>query len=89
MPLLPGKLVDSVTCPTPLMIGEFRDRDGTDYAMVVNLSMTKSARFKLKTTQSFSKMNVISAMDGAAIAFKPSEAYWLTAGQGILLKLAH
>jgi hypothetical protein len=87
LPLLPGNLVASVDCATPVMIGEFKHRDGQRYAMAVNLSLERSAKFTLKTKTEDEPLNVVSAMDGSLSAFDPKQGLWLTAGQGVLLKL--
>ena len=44
LPLLPGRLVRSVETPTPVMVGEFAGSTETRYALVVNLSLKRSAR---------------------------------------------
>ncbi len=87
LPLLPGTVVKSVTCAAPLMIGEFKDPGGKPYAMIVNLALERSAKFNLRTTQSGKALNIVSAMDGNLCPFDPTEGYWLTAGQGVLLML--
>ena len=51
LPLLPGKLVEAVACPTPVMVGEFKHANGEAYVMIVNLSLERSAKFTLTTRQ--------------------------------------
>ena len=89
LPLLPGKLVESVVCLAPLMVGEFVDQDGRPYVMVVNLSLEKSAKFQIKTTRPFETIRLVSAMDGGLSAFDQQDGCWLTAGQGVLLQLGN
>ena len=89
LPLLPGNLVESVTCPCPVMVGEFKHQNGRAYAMVVNLSLEKSAAFTLKTKSSEEPISIVSAMDGSISPFNYKDGLWLTAGQGVLLVLGH
>ncbi|MGZ4971596.1 MAG: hypothetical protein ACXWDN_02465, partial [Limisphaerales bacterium] len=37
LPALPGKLIESISSATPVMVGEFKGLHGESYAMVVNL----------------------------------------------------
>jgi hypothetical protein len=85
--LLPGNLVEAVTCPTPVMVGEFRHGNGEAYAMVVNLSLERSAKFTLKTRRSYAAIKMVSAVDGSLSAFDLKDGLWLVAGQGVLLAL--
>jgi hypothetical protein len=87
LPLLPGKLVEAVACPTPVMVGEFRHANGQAFVMIVNLSLERSARFTFKTRQPHSTIQVVSAMDGSLSTFDSKEGLWLVAGQGALLSL--
>jgi hypothetical protein len=87
LPLLPGKLVESVTSPTPVMVGEFKHQDGTDYLMVVNLSLETSAKFVLKSRNPVENISIVSAMDRSLSTLDQKDGWWLTAGQGVLLKL--
>lgn len=87
LPLLPGRLVDAVTCATPVMVGEFQAPDGTPYVMVVNLSLERSAKFTLATAQPHDAISIVSAMDGALSPYDKNAGCWLTAGQGVLLRL--
>jgi hypothetical protein len=86
LPLLPGNLVEAVTCATPVMVGEFRHVNGQAYVMVVNLSLEKSAKFTLATRQPRNAIQVVSAMDGS-LSPLPKDGLWLVAGQGVLLAL--
>ena len=86
LPLLSGNFVRSVECLTPVMVGEFKAQNGECYAMVVNLSLERSARFKLRTTGS-AQIGVVSAADGRLSPFDSNHSLWLPAGQGVLLML--
>ena len=59
LPLLPGRLIESVTCSSPVMIGEFTGPNGERYAMVVNLSLERSAHFTLKTVAPAKALQVV------------------------------
>lgn len=87
LPLLPGNLVESITCATPVMVGEFKHLDGQSYVMVVNLSLEKSANFTLKTRGVSPSVQIVSAMDRSLSPFDQKNGLWLTAGQGVLLIL--
>jgi hypothetical protein len=87
LPLLPGRLVETVTCATPLMVGEFRHANGEAYVMVVNLSLERSAKFALKTKEPCHGIQIVSAVDGSLSAFDEKDGLWLVAGQGALLAL--
>ena len=86
LPLLPGNFVKSVECATPLMVGEFKDQHGDCYAMVVNLSLEKSARFKVRTAGP-TQIGIVSAADVRTTPHDSIHSLWLPAGQGILLAL--
>lgn len=87
LPVLPGNLVESVNCPTPVMVGEFRHANGGAYVMVVNLSLERSAKFTLKPHRPYAAIKVVSAVDGSLSAFDLKDGLWLVAGQGVLLAL--
>ncbi len=55
--------------------------------MIVNLSLERSAKFTLTTTQPRESIQVVSAVDGSLSAFDQKNGLWLTAGQGVLLAL--
>jgi hypothetical protein len=86
LPLLPGRLVESLSCTNPVMIGEFRHGDGSDYVMVVNLSLERSAKFQLTPKESVRSIHLVSAATGGSLPLKPNEDTWLVAGQGVLLR---
>ncbi len=86
-PLLPGKLVRAVAADVPVMIGEFDAEEGARYALVVNLSLQRSTRVALELTDAYHTGSVISAEDGTELEMEEGNAYWLTAGQGVLIRL--
>jgi frataxin-like iron-binding protein CyaY len=79
--------VEAITCPTPVMVGEFRHVNGDAYVMIVNLSLERSAKFTLATHPPRKSIQIISAVDGSLSAFDQKNGLWLTAGQGVLLAL--
>jgi hypothetical protein len=87
LPLLPGNVVESVSCETPIMVGEFTDQAGIAYAMVVNLSLERSAKFTLTTRESTARAQIVSALDGSLTGFDEKAGRWLVAGGGVLLKV--
>lgn len=87
LPLLPGKLVEAVSCTMPVMVGEFRHANGQPYVMVVNLSLEQSAKFALTIAHPRGPIRVVSAVDDSLSVFDQKNGLWLTAGQGALLAL--
>ncbi|MHC4159968.1 MAG: hypothetical protein ACYSSO_12910 [Planctomycetota bacterium] len=87
LPQLPGKLVRRIRTEVPMMVGEFKHGNGTEYIMLVNLSLRKSAKFALETVRPYNKIHVISAEDGTMHQFDNESGYWLVAGQGVLIGL--
>jgi hypothetical protein len=87
LPLLPGSLVESASCATPLMIGEFQGSAGQACVMVVNLSLESSGKFNLKTRQAGASWKIVSPIDHSLASIDLHAGYWLTAGQGVLLML--
>lgn len=51
-PVLPGEVVQSVQSKEPIMVGEFRNKNGIRYAMIVNLSLAQSTKFTFSTKKS-------------------------------------
>jgi len=97
LPLLPGRIVKQVhstasprgmskTTP-PVMVGEFAARDGSDYVMLVNLSLERSANIKLETTKPYKSKQVFSVENGKLVPLDEQNGHWLVAGQGVLVKL--
>ena len=88
LPVLPGKIVASVSCIAPVMVGEFTDEDDRRYAMIVNLSLERSAPFTLTTTHPKDAVNIIRSTDGSKHPLDPAAGMWLTPGQGVLLEVS-
>lgn len=97
LPLLPGKVVQEVHSTAsprgfsdarpPVMVGEFRDGEGRDCVMLVNLSLETSTNVKIDTVKSYKTKQVVSAEDGSLSPLDEENGYWLPAGQGVLIKL--
>lgn len=88
LPGLPGAVVSAVTSETPVMVGEFTDASGVTYAMLVNLSLERSAKIVLTPKQTGALSAIISAVDGRPRAMDlTKEELWLNAGQGVLLRI--
>jgi len=98
LPELPGKLVSNVeTTASPrghirkkpaFMVGEFVDREGNEYVMLVNLSLEHSARFHMKTVKDYASIEKFSPIDGSLSPLITDETgEWVLPGHGILLKL--
>jgi hypothetical protein len=97
LPLLPGRIVTVVRATSSLrglgaaapgvMVGEFSDGAQADYVMLVNLSLQRSANIRLDTAKEYKTRQVVSAEDGQLSALDAERGYWLTPGQGVLLKL--
>jgi hypothetical protein len=88
LPVLPGGWAQQLTSEEPMMVGEFRDADGTNYLMVVNLSLEKSARFDVQTKLPSEEMYLVSVGEAAHPLERISHknGVWLPAGQGVLIK---
>ncbi len=84
--VLPGKVIEKIESATPVMVGEFAAADGVRYALVVNLSLAKSSKL-IMTTKEGGEIRQVSAVDGSVTPLQQKDSLWLTAGQGILLKL--
>jgi hypothetical protein len=82
---LPGKLVKSATSSTAVMVGEFAGEKGERYAMVVNLSLTRSAKIVVRTRST--AVRRVSPVDRSLTRLPSDGSLWLPAGQGALLKL--
>jgi len=85
--ILPGELVKKADAAAPLMIGEFKHDDGSDYVMAVNLSLESSTKISLETRGDPNQMRLVSAVDGQLYPIDAKFGLWLVAGQGALLKL--
>jgi hypothetical protein len=97
LPLLPGRVVKRVQSTSsprglskaapPIMVGEFTDEGGTDYVLLVNLSLERSANIKFDTAKRYETRQTFSAEDGRLSPLDGRNGHWLTAGQGVLIKL--
>lgn len=97
LPLLPGRVVQEVQSTAsprgfsdakpPIMVGEFKDKQGHDYVMLVNLSLERSANIKLSTVKSYKAKQFVSAEDGRLLPLEEENGHWLLAGHGVLIKL--
>jgi hypothetical protein len=84
LPLLPGKLVESVRSPTQLMVGEFSGRDGT-FALVVNLNLKRSTTVVVRSRAQ--TIRRVSPIDRSLTPLARGGSFGLAAGEGALLKL--
>jgi hypothetical protein len=70
-----------------MMVGEFKSVNDTNYVMVVNLSLEKSARFDLTTGIPNERLSMLTlGENGEFVNVKGENGIWLTAGQGVLIK---
>jgi hypothetical protein len=102
LPVLPGKLIESVTSSgnVPVMVGEFgvsrspqsarrsseTPFDGSNYAMVVNLSLERTTQVMIKTVGNRS-LKIVSAVDRSLSKYDGKNGIWLNAGQGVLVEM--
>ncbi|MGZ4962326.1 MAG: hypothetical protein ACXWKG_04780 [Limisphaerales bacterium] len=86
LPALPGKLIESISSATPVMVGEFKGLNGESYAMVVNLSLESTAQLKIDANAGKS-FSLISAVDRSTSKYDKKNGLFLNAGQGMLLKI--
>ena len=84
---VPGQVVESITADAPLMIGEFAGQAGEKLAMAVNLSLAKSSKINVHPKSPLKTVRFYSSVDGALRPLPPDGSVWLTAGQGVLLRL--
>lgn len=87
LPELPGKLIRSVFSPEPVMVGEFTGEGGSEWVMLVNLSLERSAKCIVNATVPLSGATVVSPEDGSSRNVDPAAGIWLTAGEGILMRV--
>jgi hypothetical protein len=72
------------------MVGEFSDPSGAIYAMLVNLSLERSAKVIPTAKRTGARVAMISAVDGRPRALDlAKEELWLNAGQGVLLQFGN
>lgn len=88
IPELPGKLVEKVECPAPILVGEFDGPGGEKWAMLVNQSLRDSVKPTITwTSEAGQNVQVVSPADGSLAPLAKDNSLWLPAGQGVLLKL--
>ncbi len=94
LPSLPGEIVDSIKSEEPLMIGEFKDAENNKYVMIVNLSVERSVSFSFSTKSGREKVYLVTPVEkGMEPVLRDRDInnhkniYWLTAGEGVLIKL--
>lgn len=87
LPALPGRVVEQIETSVPMLVGEFRSSDGADYCLVVNLSLERSAKFEFKAAGRVLDGEARSAEDGSPTPMNSKFGNWLTAGQGVLIRL--
>ncbi|MEW5901007.1 MAG: hypothetical protein AB1715_06045 [Acidobacteriota bacterium] len=88
LPVLPGEVIAEVSAEVPFMVGEFKAGPEAVYVIVVNLSLERSAKLKVKTVRAFNKMEVVSSEDGSLTPLNNEEGLWLVAGQGALFRFS-
>jgi hypothetical protein len=84
---LPGEIIEKLTTSVPMMVGEFK---GTNerYAMLVNLSLERTANFTFAAKNTAARIEEISAVDGKPRVFSPGkDGMWLPPGNGLLLRV--
>lgn len=96
-PPLPGQRVAEVRATVSprglsavvpsIMVGEFQDEQGSDYVMLVNLSLTHSANVQFSTVGDDVSRQIVSAEDGRMVAWNDQLGHWLPAGHGVLIRL--
>lgn len=98
LPTLPGKIIESIKSDEPIMVGEFVSKSGSKYAMIVNLSLERSTKFSFILINKQYKTSVIFPVtkDGSQIPVMKQRimndyenGFWLTAGEGILVKIGN
>lgn len=83
-PKLPGRIVRAVDANARAMIGEFESHDGLGHVIVVNLSLSKSAKIKMDLVDA-RPLEMYSPVDGSVGPV--NREFWLAAGQGVLLRM--
>ena len=71
----------------PIMVGEFRDEQGREFVMLVNLSLEKSANIRLTTLKTYQTKQVVSARMEGFLPLDEENGHWLLGGHGLLIKL--
>ncbi|PIU92674.1 MAG: hypothetical protein COS65_16655 [Armatimonadetes bacterium CG06_land_8_20_14_3_00_66_21] len=87
LPERPGQLVQAVDTDVPVMVGEFASEEGTRYVLPVNLSLERSAKLTLHLASPGKTGRIVSAEEGTELEMPEPNAFWLVAGQGVLIRL--
>jgi hypothetical protein len=70
------------------MVGEFTDAAGVPLAMIVNLSLAKTAKCELTTIPSGTLLRLDAVEDDPWKKLRNNNGFCLTAGHGCLVKLS-
>ena len=84
MPAPPEPLASAVTSAQPLMLGTFKDGDGVCYAVVVNLSLERTAVANLDYPVAVQELSLTGA---GWLARESDEPLYLPPGQGAVLRV--
>ena len=68
------------------MAGEFCDKKGHEYVMLVNLSLKSSTNIQIQTKKAYRSRLAVSAEDGRLSPLDEKHGYWLPAGHGLLIR---
>jgi hypothetical protein len=85
---LPGSFVKAIKSNAPIMVGEFTDAAGVPLAMIVNLSLAKTAKCELTTIPSGTLLRLDAVEDDPWKKLRNNNGFCLTAGHGCLVKLS-
>jgi hypothetical protein len=83
---LPFEMRELIGSTEPLMLGSFGGEDGMRYGMIVNLSLSHSARITIKLLMAEGRLQQFSTVTGRFTPYSTTQPLWLVAGQGILLR---
>ena len=88
LPLLPGNLVEAVSCPTPVMVGEFKhsQRGRLRHDRQPELGKVREVHAHNHGSPA-SPSRLCQPWTAPCSAFDPKNGLWLVAGQGVLLAL--
>ncbi len=86
LPEGPGIIIETVESDVPLMVGEFKHEDGSAYAMIVNLSLEKSAKLIPMRDGEAVEGVYFSPHDGRPLPINYDHGLWVVAGQGVLIR---
>jgi hypothetical protein len=83
---LPYDMQGYIDATEPLMVGSFGGSDGLRYGMLVNLSLSHSAKITITVPMAEGRLEQFSTASGRYIPCSTTQPIWLVAGQGILLR---